>query len=206
MQRDYAYYRQIFEQLAKPFAFIDLDLLDQNVRQVLARGGTKRIRLASKSIRSVAMLRRILDADTRFQGIMCYKRARSASGSPIRASTICSSATPPGMRTISPPFFAKCVAQGKQITLMLDSVEHVKHLACHGATARGDVCRSAWKSIVHRCARIALWRLALPGADSRAGTTDPGKHRRGATTTPGRHHGLRGANRRGRGQFCRTKW
>ena len=74
---DYAYYRQVFQGREMPFAFVDLDLLNENIRQTVARASRKRVRLASKSLRSVAILRRILAADAVFQGIMSYS-AREA--------------------------------------------------------------------------------------------------------------------------------
>ncbi len=58
--------------MTMPFAYLDLDLLEQNIRQVVARAGGKRVRLASKSLRSVAVIRRILASDPCFQGLMCY--------------------------------------------------------------------------------------------------------------------------------------
>lgn len=55
-----------------PFAFVDLDMLQQNIQSILQRANGKKIRIASKSIRSVDVLRRILKANARFQGIMCF--------------------------------------------------------------------------------------------------------------------------------------
>ncbi len=77
-QRDYAYYQGVFRGRALPFAYLDLDLLEQNIRQIVARAGGKRIRLASKSLRSVAVLRRILSTDPGIQGIMCYTAREAA--------------------------------------------------------------------------------------------------------------------------------
>lgn len=68
---DYAYYRRVFAGRRLPFAYLDLDLFDENIRQVVSRAGGKRIRVASKSVRSVAALKRILAADDRFIGAMC---------------------------------------------------------------------------------------------------------------------------------------
>ena len=53
----YFYYKEVFGNRPMPFAYLDLDLLEQNIRQIVARAGGKRVRLASKSIRSVAVLR-----------------------------------------------------------------------------------------------------------------------------------------------------
>src|SRR5215471_16047057 len=69
---DYASYKEIFSGRSMPFAYLDLDLLEQNIRQVQARASGKRVRLASKSLRSVGVIRRILSAGSCFQGIMCY--------------------------------------------------------------------------------------------------------------------------------------
>ncbi len=55
-----------------PFAFVDLDMLQQNIQSILQRANGKKIRIASKSIRSVDVLWRILQANSQFQGIMCY--------------------------------------------------------------------------------------------------------------------------------------
>ena len=60
-----------------PLAFVDMDLLDQNIRAVIQRAGGKKIRIASKSIRCVAILRYIQNFSEQFQGIMCYN-AREA--------------------------------------------------------------------------------------------------------------------------------
>lgn len=69
---NYERYRTIFLHVPKPFAFVDLDLLDQNIASVLKASGDKSIRIATKSIRSVEVLRRILSSHPRFQGLMCY--------------------------------------------------------------------------------------------------------------------------------------
>src|SRR5436190_14924375 len=66
VERDYAYYQAIFRGRRMPFAYLDLDLLDQNIQQIVERAAGKRVRLASKSLRSVAVLRRILAANGYF--------------------------------------------------------------------------------------------------------------------------------------------
>lgn len=68
----YEYYKTVFADTPKPFAYVDLDLLDANIRSIASAAGSKKVRIASKSIRSVAILRRILDSSPVFQGIMCY--------------------------------------------------------------------------------------------------------------------------------------
>jgi D-serine deaminase-like pyridoxal phosphate-dependent protein len=68
----YTYYKEIFRETPKPFAFVDLDLFDANIAEIKARAGQKNIRVASKSVRCSALLKRIFEADDQFQGIMAY--------------------------------------------------------------------------------------------------------------------------------------
>ena len=68
----YSYYKEIFFEVPKPFAFVDLDLFDANGAALKARAGDKKIRIASKSVRCTALLNRILEIDSQFQGIMAF--------------------------------------------------------------------------------------------------------------------------------------
>ena len=122
-KRDYTYYKSIFADRPLPFAFLDLDLLEQNIRQVVARAQGKRVRLASKSLRSVAVIRRILAADPCFQGIMCYT---------AREATYLASQGFDDLLIGYPAWneqdiaaVARATAAGKHITLMVDSTDHI---------------------------------------------------------------------------------
>src|SRR5258708_568822 len=123
---DYPYYKKIFSGHAMPFAYLDLDLLDQNIRQVQTRVGGKRVRLASKSLRSVAVIRRILAADPCFQGIMCY--------TPLEAVYLAKQGFEdlligyPAWHEQDIATVAQASAAGAHITLMVDSVEHVEQI------------------------------------------------------------------------------
>ncbi|HKD75215.1 MAG TPA: amino acid deaminase/aldolase, partial [Ktedonobacterales bacterium] len=161
MQQDYAYYRQIFADRAKPFAYVDLDLLDQNVQAILKRSGDKRIRLASKSIRSVAILRRLLDADPRFQGIMCFT-AREAVWLASQGFDDLLIGYPT-WQLDDIAAVAHAVAAGKQITLMVDSVEHVEHIAeiARQHDARLSVCIEVDLSIDVPGLHFGVWRSTI---------------------------------------------
>lgn len=65
-------YEAIFESVSPPFAFVDLDALRANAQFMLAQAAGKPIRIASKSVRSVELLRRILELDPGFRGILAY--------------------------------------------------------------------------------------------------------------------------------------
>jgi D-serine deaminase-like pyridoxal phosphate-dependent protein len=68
----FAAYERAFAELDGPFAFVDLDAFDTNAQRLLADRGGKRLRLASKSLRCVALLRRALAADPAFQGLLTF--------------------------------------------------------------------------------------------------------------------------------------
>ena len=67
-----ARYDSVFASVAPPFAFVDLDALRRNARSMLAQAGELPIRVASKSVRSVAVQRLIGDLDPRFRGVLAY--------------------------------------------------------------------------------------------------------------------------------------
>ena len=67
-----ARYERAFERLDAPFAFVDLDVMWQNARDILRRAGGKPIRVASKSVRCRPLLERILAHDPGFQGLLTY--------------------------------------------------------------------------------------------------------------------------------------
>src|SRR5258708_39227924 len=67
----YAQYKSAFAGRRMPFAYVDLDLLDANVREAVARAAGKYVRGASKAVPSAAILRRILDISPSIPALMC---------------------------------------------------------------------------------------------------------------------------------------
>jgi D-serine deaminase-like pyridoxal phosphate-dependent protein len=65
-------YERIFAELEAPFAFVDLDAMAANAREMLGRAGGKPIRVATKSIRCRVLTERILAGDDGFEGLMTY--------------------------------------------------------------------------------------------------------------------------------------
>ncbi len=120
----YASYKAAFAGQRLPLAYLDLDLLDENIRAVLARACSKRVRVATKSVRSVAVLRHILDADPRFQGLMCFTAAeavwlaRQGFDDLLLGYPCCADADLAAV--------AEATRQGGRITLMVDSIDHVE--------------------------------------------------------------------------------
>jgi len=67
-----ARYDAIFDAVQPPFAFVDLGALRANASKMLGQAGGLPIRIASKSVRSLPVLRRILDLDEGFRGILSF--------------------------------------------------------------------------------------------------------------------------------------
>ena len=69
---DYERYERAFASLDAPFAFVDLDAMWENATDLLRRAAGTPIRVASKSVRCRVLLRRILDRDEGFRGLMTF--------------------------------------------------------------------------------------------------------------------------------------
>ncbi|MEJ7875328.1 MAG: alanine racemase, partial [Solirubrobacterales bacterium] len=72
LERLQARYDAIFEGISPPFAFVDLDAMRENAAALSGQAAPLPIRIASKSVRSTAVLGRILDLDERFRGILAF--------------------------------------------------------------------------------------------------------------------------------------
>src|ERR671918_1027888 len=68
----YARYEATFESIPAPFAFVDLDAMWANAADLLRMAYGVPIRVASKSVRCRALLRRILDRDPGFRGLLTF--------------------------------------------------------------------------------------------------------------------------------------
>jgi D-serine deaminase-like pyridoxal phosphate-dependent protein len=158
---DYAYYRQVFRGQRMPFAFVDLDLLDENIRQIAERAQGKRVRLASKSLRCVAMLRRILAADACFQGIMCYM-AREAAYLAAQGFDDLLIGYPCWHRDDIAEV-ARATQAGAHITLMVDSEAHVEQIEAVASEygVRLPLCLDMDMSLDVPGLHFGVWRSPL---------------------------------------------
>jgi D-serine deaminase-like pyridoxal phosphate-dependent protein len=68
----HARYEAAFASVPAPFAFVDLDAMWSNATDLLRMAGGVPIRVASKSVRCRALLRRILDRDQGFRGLLTF--------------------------------------------------------------------------------------------------------------------------------------
>ena len=77
-KQQYQNYQRAIAGQSLPLAWVDMDLLDQNIRDIKARAQAMPIRIASKSVRCEHILNYILGADSQFQGLMCYHAREAA--------------------------------------------------------------------------------------------------------------------------------
>jgi D-serine deaminase-like pyridoxal phosphate-dependent protein len=115
-----------------PQAVLDLDRLERNARAMLERAGTLPIRLGSKSIRCVEVMRRVQALSPRFQGLLCYS-AREAAWLADQGFDDLLVAYPT-VDAADIAAVASKLAHGKRIVLMVDDVEQVAALARQART------------------------------------------------------------------------
>ncbi|MGI2297233.1 amino acid deaminase/aldolase [Paenibacillus sp. GXUN7292] len=109
-----------------PLAYVNLDLLDANIQSIAAAAQGKSIRIASKSIRCIPVLRRIMEADSIFRGVMCYTAGEAAYllkqgfddlllGYPV-------------WDDAALPFLMQSISEGRIVVFMVDCMTHVEHI------------------------------------------------------------------------------
>lgn len=131
---------EIAKDLSLPTLLLDLDAFDQNCQEIARKANGKTIRVATKSIRSIPVLRRIFQSSSVFKGVMCY--------SPYEAIFLLEQGFEdiligyPTWDDKAHTEIAKLNGKGHQVTLMVDSVDHVKHLNEVAEKAKGffNIC------------------------------------------------------------------
>jgi len=158
---DYPYYREIFRGRPMPFAYLDLDLFDENIRQIAAKAGGKRIRVASKSLRCVQALRRVLAADACFQGLMCFTAREAAYLAGQGFSDLLLGY--PAYNAQDLGIVAQATAEGAQITLMVDCIEQVEQIerVAEQYAVRLPLCLDIDMSVEFPGLHFGVWRSPL---------------------------------------------
>lgn len=139
--------------LRLPAAFVDLDAIDRNGERLGVRARGLPVRLVTKSIRSVAILRYLLDRFPYLQGLLCF--------SPAEAAWLASQGFDDlviAYPTVEPSeiaLVAAAVRGGASITLMVDHADQLE--------------------VIDRCAAAAGTTLPV-AIDMDASTRFPGLH------------------------------
>ncbi|MBK9448447.1 MAG: amino acid deaminase/aldolase [Bacteroidetes bacterium] len=122
----YQEYRTAFAGTSLPFAWLDLNRLEANAIAISARAGDKKVRIASKSVRSVEVLRMIFALSPKFQGLMCFTGPEAVWLSQTGFDDLLI-AYPVFQREQLAAICAE-VKKGKKLICMIDSAEHVRQL------------------------------------------------------------------------------
>lgn len=126
MEDLYKYYHDAVAGRVMPLAFVDLDRFDQNTRDIAARSRGKRVRIASKSIRCLTLIERILAYGAPFQGIMAYSAREAVFLSQQGFDDLLIAY--PVMQEADEARLCEELQRGKRICCMVDCLEHVQYL------------------------------------------------------------------------------
>jgi D-serine deaminase-like pyridoxal phosphate-dependent protein len=161
----YEDYRRVFHGVPMPFAFVDLDLLKSNIRQTVARARGKRIRIASKSIRSLPLIERILASNPAFQGVMCFTAPEAIWLSRRGLDDLLLGY--PCWHAAQVGEICGELRRGKTIVAMVDSIAHVEHLescaAAHGVVM--PICLDLDMALDLPGLHVGVWRSSLRSAE-----------------------------------------
>lgn len=157
----YSNYKQIFAEEEKPFAYVDLDFFDQNIKDILKRAGTKKVRIASKSIRCVELMKRILTYSPQYQGVMCFTALEAVWLSELGFDDLL--VAYPTYQTKHIEAVAQVVKRGKKIYLMTDKEAHLIQINAVGAKldVRIPVCMDLDMSSVFPGIYFGVYRSSL---------------------------------------------
>ena len=133
----YAHYRSLLAAHQAPYAFVDMDRLQANVQAVLQRAGDKPVRIATKSIRCVGLLRHIQQASPHFQGLMTFTAAESQFLLEQGFDDLLLGY--PTTDTAAIDALAGAIAQGRRVTFMADHVDQLHLLSQAGARHGVDI-------------------------------------------------------------------
>lgn len=129
----YQYYNEIFKNLQLPVAYCDINLLDKNIQDITVRAsgdqsdqtqGNKTIRIASKSVRCSYILKRILDSNPIYKGIMCFSGGEALFLSEQGFDDLLLGYPIVNKEEIKD--ICTAVKNGKKIILMVDCEEHLQ--------------------------------------------------------------------------------
>lgn len=127
MNPNYSYYKDALAGQPLPSAFVDLDLLNQNISSVLSRvKNQKNIRVATKSIRCRFLLEHILKTNPQLSGLMTFDAREAVFLAQHGFSNILM-----GYPVTQPKLIDEILtetANGTSICFMIDHPDHVKIL------------------------------------------------------------------------------
>lgn len=158
--------RRALAGLHGPLAYVDLDAFDRNAAALAQRSGGKPIRLASKSIRCVDLLKRALKSHPLYQGVLCFSAREAAflAGHGLDNLVVAY----PTLDPVGIGAVAELTAQGHNITLMVDSEAQLPVLEAAAAAhhTRLQVALDLDMSQDYPALRFGMFRSPLTDVNS----------------------------------------
>ncbi|HPB70837.1 MAG: alanine racemase [Syntrophales bacterium] len=133
---DYVHYRDLLKGERLPAAFVDLDRFDANVAYVAStqRATGKRIRVASKSLRCTALIRRIFArGGASYRGILGFTVEEAAFLAERGFDDLL--VAYPTVQPSDLSLLSRLTASGKQVSLVVDAPAHLERLSAAGERA-----------------------------------------------------------------------
>jgi D-serine deaminase-like pyridoxal phosphate-dependent protein len=119
----YLSFKKALVNVGVPVLFLDLEAFEKNLAWIKDHAGEKKIRIATKSIRSKDILKRILDTDPIFQGLMTYDLREALWLRQEGFKDILM-----GYPTVDEESLVLLAKRPGEITLMVDLPEHLTYL------------------------------------------------------------------------------
>lgn len=158
---NYTTYKKLFQDKRLPLAYVDLDLMKQNIDVLVKRANNKKVRVASKSIRCHHLIEYILNADDLINGIMCFTAEEAVYLSEKGFDDIILAY--PVVHQPSIQAIAQQVKKGAKIYLMVDCEDHLKIIdeATKGMNIKMPICIDIDMSVDFPGLHFGVWRSSL---------------------------------------------
>lgn len=161
----YDTYREALRGRRLPLAYVDLDRLRENAAALEARARGLPLRLATKSVRAVGLLRLVLAEFPGFRGLMCFTAGEAAwlAGQGFDDLLV----GYPAVDEVELSRVAAAVARGRRVVLTVDSEAHLEQLAtiAERAGVALPVCIELDMSSRFPGLHFGAWRSPLSGPE-----------------------------------------
>jgi D-serine deaminase-like pyridoxal phosphate-dependent protein len=124
---EYSFYKNYLDGQRLSLAWLDWDLLLENAKMVIQRASSKPVRIATKSIRSRAVIEALLNWNqSAFAGLMCYSAQEALWLNSFGFNHLV--VAYPVWNALDIQEFVNRQAAGQDIALMIDSEEHITRI------------------------------------------------------------------------------
>lgn len=130
----YGYYRDVFAGRSLPLSYLDLDLLEANIRSVLERSGSKKLRIDARMLQCPQIMQRVLRSNARFHGVKCSTVAEAVHLVSLEGFADVLVAYPT-LQHGALDHACAAIADGHRITLTVDAPAQLDYLAQAAANA-----------------------------------------------------------------------